>query len=111
MAKLKSDAAQENIEQLRKRFEALNEKRIAAETNRKSAEEALEKLRKKARDEYQTDDLAELQKKLKDMIANNERLRADYQKHLDGIETQLASVEESHRAAHGGSIPAEGRRA
>ena len=110
MAKLKSDAPEQNIELLRKRFETLNEKRIAAETNRKSAEEALEKLRKKARDEYQTDDLAELQKKLKDMIANNERLRADYQKHLDGIESQLAAVEETHRA-HGSGGPAiEARR-
>jgi hypothetical protein len=109
MAKLKNEtvfaagaaAGEQSIEVLRKRFDALNEKRIAAETNRRSAEEQLEKLRRKARDEYQTDDLSELQMKLREMIANNERLRADYQKHLDGVEAQLAAVEQNHKTAQG----------
>jgi hypothetical protein len=119
MAKLRSDAppssgggggSEQSIELLRKRFEALNEKRIAAETNRKTAEEALEKLRKKARDEYQTDDLAQLQQKLKDMIANNEKLRAGYQKHLDGVETQLAAVEQNYRDASHTASPGDVRK-
>ena len=120
MAKLRSDAPiaggnggtgpEQGIEQLRKRYEALNEKRIAAETNRKTAEEALEKLRKKAREEYGTDDLAQLQQKLKDMIANNEKLRSGYQKHLDGVESQLAAVEQNYRDAGHGTAAGDARK-
>lgn len=107
MAKSKSESlepggGEQGIEELRKRYEKLNEKRITAQANRERAEKDLADLRKKARDEYQTDDLGELQKKLKEMIANNERMRADYQQHLDGIEAKLKAVEKAHGEAQGG---------
>ncbi len=40
-----------------------------------------------------TDDLDELQKKLQEMTAENERRRAEYQHHLEKIDADLADVE------------------
>src|SRR5579862_4451043 len=107
MAKSRPDAAatgggEQSIETLRERFAKLEKERTRAETNRENAQRALEDLRKRARKEYQTDDLGQLQKKLQEKKAENERLRSEYQKHLDSIEAKLASVEKNYADASNG---------
>jgi chromosome segregation ATPase len=90
-------AANSNSDQdmgkLRERFDKLNTKKITAEANLKNSSENLEELKKEAREKYGTDDLAALRAMLETMISENERKRAEYQEHLNAIETQLADVE------------------
>jgi chromosome segregation ATPase len=82
-----------DIEQLKKRHKDLEEKKITAEANLNNASKLLDELQREARDKYSTDDPAQLQKKLQEMKAENERKRADYQKHLEEIQAKLAAVE------------------
>ncbi len=85
--------AEQTIEVLQQRYQKLNEKKIAAETELRGAKKRLEELQKESREKYGTDDLAALQAKLEAMQAENERKRADYQTALDRIEEKLAEVE------------------
>lgn len=85
------------FEELRQRYESLRDKKISAETQLKDSEERLDKLKKQARETYGTDDLDALQKKLETMKEENERLRADYQNHLDEVEGRLKTVEQQHQ--------------
>ena len=91
--------AAQDIEQLRRRHAELDKKKTIAETQLKSANEQLETLKRQAMESYGTDDLDELKKKLEAMKAENERRRAEYQKHLDEIEGGLAEVEKQYHAA------------
>lgn len=88
-----SAAGEQTIEQLQQRYQELNRKKIQAETQRDNAKARLDELKTKAKRDYGTDDVAELQKKLNEMIADNARKRAKYQEDLDKIETELAEVE------------------
>lgn len=83
----------QTMEKLTLRYRDLDRKKITAETNLRNSTETLEKLKAEAREKYQTDDIEELRKKLAEMLAENERLRAEYQQHLDEIEANLAKVE------------------
>ena len=102
MAKLKVSSAlpdgQADIEALKGRYEALNVKKIQAETNQQAAEKRLAELKEQALRDYGTDDLAALKQQLSDLQAENERKRSEYQIHLEGIEAKLAEVEEQHKA-------------
>ena len=80
------------IEQLRKRYDALNNEQIRADANYKNARKALDELKVMARTDYGTDDLEALRAKLKEMEAENDRKLADYQQHLDTIESNLKEV-------------------
>ena len=55
--------------------------------------------KKKAREKYQTDDVAELQELLARMKADNEHKRKNYQAQLDTIESELAEVEQKFAPA------------
>lgn len=88
-----------SMEALQKQYNGLRDKKIAAEANLETSEGNLKKLRKQARDSYGSDDLDELRKKLDEMKVENERKRAEYQKHLTEIENQLAQVEAGHADA------------
>jgi hypothetical protein len=83
-----------DIEQLKKRHKELEEKKITAEANLNNAGRVLEELKREAKSKYATDDPAELQKKLQEMKSENERKRAQYQKHLEEIQSKLAQVEQ-----------------
>lgn len=83
-----------DIEQLKKRHKDLEEKKITAEANLNNASKLLEELKREAKSKYATDDPAQLQKKLQEMKAENERKRAEYQKHLEEIQARLAQVEQ-----------------
>jgi len=84
---------EQSIEDLQRRYQKLHTKKIQAETQRDGAKNRLDDLKQQARDKYGTDDLAELQRKLDEIIAENARKRTKYQDDLDKIEKELAAVE------------------
>lgn len=86
----------QDIEALRERHKKLEHKKVAAETSLKSANEQLELLKKQALEQFGTDDLEQLKLKLAAMKEENERKRAEYQKHLDQIEAGLSEVERQY---------------
>ncbi len=88
---------QEDIDALKARYEALNKKKIQAETNQAAAEKRLKELEAQALRDYGTDNLDELKKKLDELKAENERQRAQYQTHLAEIESKLTAVEQQHK--------------
>ena len=88
---------QEDIETLKARYDALNKKKIQAETNQEAAERRLKELKAQALRDHDTDNLDELKQKLDELKAENERKRAAYQTHLEEIETKLATVEQQHK--------------
>lgn len=84
----------QDIEQLKRRYETLRDKKTEADTLLRTAEAELEKLKAEARERYGTDDVEALKKKLGDMEAENRRKRQEYQALLDGIERDLKHVED-----------------
>lgn len=85
----------QTIEELTKRYDGLNKKKIQAETNLDHAEKALQKLQEEARQKFGTDDVTKLKQKLAEMETANEKARSDYQASLDAIEIALTKVEEN----------------
>ncbi|MFP4565094.1 MAG: hypothetical protein ACLFNX_01240 [Spirochaetaceae bacterium] len=100
MATTENDGAQ-SIEDLQARYQKLQQEKVRAETNRENAEERLSELEAEARETYGTDDIGKLKETLEKMKAENEKKRAEYQAHLDAIESDLAEVE----AKFGGEEP------
>lgn len=97
-----ANGAQQTIEQLQSRYEALNTKKIQAARDLEHATRSLDDLKREAREKYGTDDLAALRDKLATMKRENEEKRSKYQADLDRIETELADVERKYA----GSEPA-----
>jgi hypothetical protein len=81
-----------DIEALKGQHRTLEKLKTTEEANLAHANSALEALKVEARKDYGTDDVAQLRAKLKEMEEENERLRADYQKHLETIQTKLDQV-------------------
>ena len=75
----------QTIEELQRRYQLLRDKKVAAETNHKNAQERLDQLKKEARARYGTDNVEELQLKLEAMQAENAAKRMQYQADLDRI--------------------------
>jgi chromosome segregation ATPase len=94
-----AEAPKQEIEQLRERHKALHTKSIKAQIDLGHAEQRLEELKEEARRNYGTDDLDELKQLLAARTAENERLRAEYQRHLDEVEGKLAEVEEDFESS------------
>ena len=92
--------ADETIEQLRKRYDALNEKRIRAEANLATATRDLQRIQEEAKAQWGTDDLATLEARLQEIRGENEKQRASYQSHLQEIEQRLTQVETQFKAAN-----------
>ena len=84
----------QTIEELTKRYNTLNTKKIEAEANLKTAQKALEKLQEEAKKKFGTDDVQQLKDKLAEMEDSNEKARSKYQISLDAIEAALAKVED-----------------
>jgi chromosome segregation ATPase len=95
-----------SIEQLKEQYEKLNERKIETKTELKRAEEDLAQLQKEANEEFGTSDVAELNKKLEKMEAENKKNRQEYQALLDKIETDLAAVEKSASEPAAAEAPA-----
>lgn len=82
-----------DIEALKKRHKVLDTERTTAQANLANATKQLAELKDEARKLYGTDDLDALRKKLQEMRDENERKRAEYQKHLEEVEAKLAEVD------------------
>jgi hypothetical protein len=81
-----------DIEALKARHKELDTLKTREEANLANANHALDELTAEARNQYGTDDVAELRKKLKEMEDENERLRSEYQSHLESIQAKLEQV-------------------
>jgi chromosome segregation ATPase len=82
-----------SIDDLRKRYEQLKEKRVVAETRLSQTKDTLDQLKKEAQEQWGTDNLAELEAKLAKQQAENERLRISYEASLQKIESDLKAIE------------------
>ncbi len=91
-----SQPVEQSIEQLQKRYHELNKEKIKAETNLANAQNRLDDLQKQAREKYGTDNLAALREQLKEITAENEAKRRQYQQDLDRIESELTTVEQKY---------------
>jgi hypothetical protein len=83
----------QDIDALKTRHRELDRQKTTAEANHKTAQDQLAKLKEDARAKYATDDVDQLKQKLLELKQENERKRAEYQKHLDAIETRLGEIE------------------
>ena len=89
-----SQTPEQSIEELRKRFDGLKDKRTRAEANLANSETTLKRLRKQAKEGFGTDDPDKLERILEKTRAENEEKRANYQQHLDEIDGKLKALEE-----------------
>jgi uncharacterized protein Yka (UPF0111/DUF47 family) len=89
----------QTIEELRKRYDELNENKITAAANHKTAKKQLDQLKATAKAQWGTDDLDALRKKLSEMEADNDRKRREYQTQLDKIENDLKEVDQKFAQA------------
>lgn len=79
--------------ELQARWERLNRKKIEYERDLENSQKSLDDLRRQARENYGTDDLAALREKLDEMRRENERKLTEYHDHLASIEARLEEVE------------------
>lgn len=98
MAAVQTTKAQ-SIEELRKRYDELNRTKITAEADHKNAQKQLDDLKAAAKTQWNTDNIDELRKKLKEMEDENERKRSEYQGQLDKIEADLKEVDQKFNQA------------
>ncbi len=85
--------AGQTIEQLKKRFDKLNETRIRVQHERDTAQAQLEQLRQNAIEQFGTDDVEKLQAQLTEIKQQNEQQRAEYERNLDDIESRLEQIQ------------------
>ena len=90
----KSSSESQTIEQLQARYEGLNEQKIKVSAQREHALQRLEELKTQAKQQYGSDDIEQLALKLKEMKSRNEEMRSQYQATLDGIDRDLAAIDE-----------------
>ncbi len=93
----KSDPAIQTIEQLKQRFQEMNDQKVRLQTHKEIAEKKLQDLKQQAVDQFGTDDLAKLQAMLQDLKHRNETEKAEYQKRLDEIDRNLQQIDASLR--------------
>jgi len=95
----KKGDGRQSIEELQRRYQTLNTRKIQSETHLENARKELERLQRDAREKYGTDDVDELRKKLDQMKSDNEEKRRSYQADLDRIETELSEIETKYQGA------------
>jgi len=91
---VKSSGESQTIEQLQDRYEGLNEQKIKVSAQREHALQRLEELKTQAKQQYGSDDVEQLAVMLKEMKSKNEEMRSQYQSALDGIDQDLAAINE-----------------
>ena len=91
---VKSSGESLTIEQLQARYEGLNEQKIKVSAQREHALQRLEELKTQAKKQYGSDDVDQLTVMLKEMKSKNEQMRSQYQSVLDGIDQDLAAINE-----------------
>lgn len=95
----KKGDGRQSIDELQRRFQTLNTRKIQAETHLENARKELERLQRDAREKYGTDDVDDLQRKLEQMKSDNEEKRRSYQSDLDRIENELTEIEAKYEGA------------
>lgn len=83
----------ETIDQLQRRYAKFNEQQIRVQAQLEESQKRLAELQDQAKQEFGTDDVEALQKKLEAMKKENEKKQSEYQKGLDQIESKLKEVE------------------
>lgn len=101
MEPMKSDP--QDFARLKERHAALERQRGKVEGTLEAANKQLEQLKAEARSQYGTDDLNTLRQKLVQMQEENLRKRAEYQKHLDEIESKLRKVQDEYGQIEAGA--------
>lgn len=91
---VKNSGESQTIEQLQARYEGLNEQKIKVSAQREHAQQRLEELKTQAKEQYGSDDVEQLAVMLKQMKSKNEEMRSQYQASLDGIDQDLAAINE-----------------
>ena len=91
---VKRSGENQTIEQLQTRYEGLNEQKIKVSTQREHALQRLDELKSQAKQQYGSDDVERLSIMLKEMKSKNEEMRSQYQATLDGIDRDLAAIDE-----------------
>jgi chaperonin cofactor prefoldin len=95
-----TETAQSAIDGLRKRFDALNTRRIQIQTQLEAEQTRLAELKRDAQSQFGTDDIGNLTEMLQELErANAEKVKA-YQASLDSIEQSLSRVESETQAAN-----------
>ncbi len=89
-----SSTSEESMETLKNRYKKLYDEKIRVETELKTTTAQLSLHQESARANFGTDNIEELEKKLETIKQANEKLRKDYQEHLNLIETQLNGIKE-----------------
>lgn len=95
MSKATSDKTDEQkaIEKLQSRFDDLSHERTRIEARKEAAQKQLDELRERAKKQFGTDDVAELERQLVEMKKQNQDKRSRYEASLDGIENKLKEIE------------------
>ncbi len=99
MANSKSEI--QTIEQLNDRFQKLDKEKTRVQTLLGSAKQDLQELMAKAEREFGTKNLDELEAMLKQLESENLKMREQYQKELDAIESELENISHSHDDGQG----------
>ncbi len=89
-----SSTNEESMESLKNRYKKLYDEKIRVETELKTTKTQLALHQETAKNNWGTDDIFELEKKLVAIKEENEKRRKDYQEHLNSIETKLLSIQE-----------------
>ena len=101
MEPMKSDP--QEFARLKERHGALERQRSRVEGTLEAANKQLEQFKAEAKAQYGTDDLNTLRQKLVQMQEENLRKRAEYQKHLDEIESKLKKVQDEYGQIEAGT--------
>ncbi len=93
-----AEAARDNrvereLNELRRQYEGLRERKVRTEQDVANLTEQLETLKARAEAEYGTSDMGELQALLEQKRRQNEEAVAGYREHIEGIQADLAKVE------------------
>ena len=89
-----SEPGVQSIEDLRKKYDGLRERKIRVGTQLEESQRRLDELKLKSREEFGTDDVEQLKAKLEAIKSENDEKRKAYQASLEEIETRLAEVEQ-----------------
>ncbi|WP_018124200.1 hypothetical protein [Desulfovibrio oxyclinae] len=97
----RDQALEQELAELREQHKALETKKIRTEEKISSLTERLKDLEKRATEEFGTADPEELQRILDEKRKENERVVAEYRKHVDGIRKGLEEVEQRFGGGEG----------
>ncbi len=86
-------SVQDKLERLKADYKELETKKIQTDTNIKTLEAELEKLREEARENYGTSDLDKLRDLLEARRSENDRKLAEYEQHIRSIKERLDEIE------------------